>query len=285
MKTTLITDEQTNFVYFSDLLPIRYPAFWDNLMRVLEEKNIAHALLPKTRDIWCRDYMPIQVEKNYFVQFRYEPSYLMKSASGRLSITNVSDVCQAIGIKSVKSDIKIDGGNLVKLTDRIIMTRRVLTENPDYTEERLLDEIKALLKVRHIVLLPEVPDDSFGHSDGMARAVGGGLPETVFCSDFTREPGDFSKNVGIQLSAAGLTTIRLVYAPYDNKTNMDACGVYINYLQVGKTVIYPVFGIKNDATACRVFEKYFGDNAISLNCKRIAKDGGVLNCISWNIQC
>lgn len=51
----------------------------------------------------------------------------------------------------------------------------------------------------------------------------------------------------------------------------DAKGIYINYLQVGNTVIYPVYGIWEDALAHKVFSRYFGRNAISIrasSCQR-----------------
>ena len=33
-------------------------------------------VIPGTADIWCRDYMPIQLDQDRFCQFVYAPDYL-----------------------------------------------------------------------------------------------------------------------------------------------------------------------------------------------------------------
>ncbi|MBU4305140.1 MAG: hypothetical protein KJ893_05930, partial [Candidatus Omnitrophica bacterium] len=63
----MITDQETNSVYFSKHLSQRYPEFFKELEGILERNGIKYGLLPHTNDIWCRDYMPVQVSKNEFV--------------------------------------------------------------------------------------------------------------------------------------------------------------------------------------------------------------------------
>ena len=71
---------------------------------------------------------------------------------------------------------------------------------------------------------------------------------------------------------------------YDNKTNDQANGDYINYLQMENTVIIPTFGIKEDDLAVRQLETIFaGQTITTINSNEIANDGGILNCITWNI--
>ncbi|MFA5287501.1 MAG: agmatine deiminase family protein, partial [Candidatus Omnitrophota bacterium] len=90
------------------------------------------------------------------------------------------------------------------------------------------------------------------------------------------------KQLHASLMKVGLNKVLIPYSPISND-EYDASGIYINYLQVGKTVIYPEYGIKEDSLAHKVFSRYFGNNAISIRANAIAKKGGVLNCISWNI--
>ena len=72
---------------------------------------------------------------------------------------------------------------------------------------------------------------------------------------------------------------------YDNKNYNQANGDYINYLQMENTVIIPTFGIKEDDIAVKQFETIFaGQNIVTIDSNEIANDGGVLNCISWNIK-
>jgi agmatine deiminase len=73
----MITDIETNFVYFSSLIKkdARYSSFWKRLESVLSEKKISYSFIENTRDIWCRDYMPVQTGVNKFIQFDYYPDY------------------------------------------------------------------------------------------------------------------------------------------------------------------------------------------------------------------
>ena len=72
----MIIDSHTNFLYLADTLPKNYPDFYNRFEKVLTDCNINFALLPKTKDVWAVDYMPIQTELNKFVRFTYNPSYL-----------------------------------------------------------------------------------------------------------------------------------------------------------------------------------------------------------------
>jgi agmatine deiminase len=72
---------------------------------------------------------------------------------------------------------------------------------------------------------------------------------------------------------------------YDNKSNDQANGDYINYLQMENTVIIPTFGIKEDNEAVKQLETIFaGQTIATLDSNEIANDGGILNCITWNIK-
>jgi agmatine deiminase len=58
----MITDAQTNVVYFADSLPKKHPRFYEELVDLLNREDVDHRLLPGTADIWARDYMPVQVQ-------------------------------------------------------------------------------------------------------------------------------------------------------------------------------------------------------------------------------
>jgi agmatine deiminase len=49
-------------------------------------------------------------------------------------------------------------------------------------------------------------------------------------------------------------------------------------------VFVPKFGIKEDDIAVKAFEKIFGKPIVQVDSSEIANDGGVLNCITWNIK-
>lgn len=73
----MIPDWQTNTVVISDRLPGKFPELTRGLEAILAEAGIPLHILPGTRDYWIRDYALIQVIPDRFVQFRYEPDYLL----------------------------------------------------------------------------------------------------------------------------------------------------------------------------------------------------------------
>ena len=64
----------------------------------------------------------------------------------------------------------------------------------------------------------------------------------------------------------------------------DLNWAYINFLQVGKNIIMPKFNIEEDAIAQQYIQEAFQDcNIRQIEMAEIAKEGGALHCISWNV--
>ena len=68
----------------------------------------------------------------------------------------------------------------------------------------------------------------------------------------------------------------------------DLNWAYINFLQVGKNIIMPKFDIPEDAIAQQYIQTAFPDCNIHQiemadEMKKIAKEGGALHCLSWNV--
>lgn len=277
----MITDSQTNFLYLADTLPTKYPDFYKRFENVLKDCNIPFDFLPQTKDVWAVDYMPIQTDLNKFVRFVYNPAYLQTKKYLK-TISNVDEICKAISIETFKTDIIIDGGNVTRWTNKLIMTDRVFKDNPTYERKKLIKELHELLQVDKIYFVPEQPGDFTGHSDGMVRFVD---EHTVIINDYKQEKEDFYRAFEIAIHNTGLDYITIPYNVYDNKINDHANGDYINYLQMKNTVIIPTFGIKEDELAVRQLETIFvGQNIQTIESNEIAYDGGILNCITWNIR-
>ena len=158
----MITDPGTNFVYLSGLLAVepKYGNFWQHFKEILEREQIPYALLENTNDLWCRDYMPVQVEKDRFVQFRFDPKYYKEPNYGHLC-TNPEEVSTTIPFPNPeKSTITLDGGNVVKWKDKAIMTEAVLKGNPHIPKKELMKQIKEVLYLEHLWLIPWQPYDS-----------------------------------------------------------------------------------------------------------------------------
>lgn len=274
-----MTDAETNFVFLADTLPKFYPSFYQEFRRLLGEHNIRTGTLPGTRDVWAKDYMPVQWGAADFIQFMYDPDYLKPKKWSRLR-TNPNPISRALGISTRKSDLVIDGGNVVRGTDFVILTDKIFQENKQKSHKSIVSELESLFQ-KQVVIVPKDPADYTGHADGMIRLH---RNRTVLINEYRQEDRRLGARVKSALKASGIDSIEIPYAPYSNLCVNDAGGLYINFLQLRNVIFLPIFGLQQDLAALDQFEQLFPDHEIiPLMSKEIAKEGGVLNCISWNI--
>jgi agmatine deiminase len=107
----MMGDARVDTVFIADGLDRRFPAVADGLRRVLADHGIPLRTIGGTKDIWCRDYMPVAVGVGAFVQFRYEPDYL---EGFEHLITRPADIETIPEIeRCTSSTIVLDGGNVV----------------------------------------------------------------------------------------------------------------------------------------------------------------------------
>lgn len=277
----MITDSQTNFLYIADTLEKKYPRFYKQFEAVINNCGINFKILPHTKDVWAVDYMPIQISKDNFVQFIYNPDYLRDTIKWSKTISNVDAICEVINLSPKKSNIILDGGNIIRTTDKVIMCDKIFTENPAFKEKDLIKELQTLFQVDKLIFIPKQPIDFTGHADGMVRFYDS---NTVLINDYSKEDINFQLRFRLSLHNAGLNYIEIPYNPYNNKKDQHANGVYINFLQMQQTVIIPTFGIKQDEAVVKQFEQLFvGQTVATVDGNDIAYDGGILNCITWNI--
>lgn len=158
------------YVYFSSWLEKEYPKIYIDLITVLKKNNVAYDIIPCTNDIWCRDYMPVQIDEDRFLCYRYYPDYLLKRKSDKRFITDSQEVCMRLGLKTTNTNIIMDGGNIVKVGDKVIMTEKVFQENPDMSPSSLGSKIEKLFECE-VVFLPWDRSEIYGHSDGIVKPI------------------------------------------------------------------------------------------------------------------
>lgn len=276
----MIADIQTNRVYVSGLLGRRYPDFVLGLEAILRKRRIPLMKIPGTREIWCRDYLPVQVDEGRFVQFRYAPDYLTGRYRHLRSDGEIGPTLPLVG-RCERSEIVLDGGNVVGWGDKVILTEKIFAENPGWQRRRLLAKLEALLEVGQVVLIPPEPGDITGHADGVVRFVDG---STVAMSDFGRiEPG-YGRALKRRLTKAKLRIVEVPYRPATGPSRgmPSAVGNYVNFLRVGQLVVVPSYDFPEDEEAREILRRSFpGFDVAQLECREVASGGGVLNCICW----
>ncbi len=288
----MISDNETNKVYFSNQSTYDFKPELKELMAILDEYGIEYGFINGTRDYFCRDYMPIQIDEDTVVRFKFRPDYLLNNPLQRKNVTNTSLVYRRNDLlknfRTIESDIILDGGNVVKCKSKVIITGKVLTDNPQ------LDKITSAETRRgmspqtaglpdafpgvEIIIIPRYPNEPTGHADGLVRFVDEERVMTINL-DYEIQPwkDDFKK----ALSDAGLKIISLPTLPDYSEDDW----AYINFLQVKNLIIIPALDKTKDPIIEEFFKRTFPDYKIRMvKANRILAQGGGLNCFSWTMK-
>jgi agmatine deiminase len=277
----MISDSESNMVFISDQLETRFPTLVNRLQAILTAHQIALRLIRGTKDIWCRDFMPVQVGAHQFIEFRYAPDYLVGFEHLITRPTDIDPIPE-VSNRHV-SGIVLDGGNIVRCGDRAIVTDKIFRENTGIPKDSLQQMLRTELRINHLIVIPTEPGDPIGHADGMVRFVN---PEMVLVNDYSKFAPSFGRRLLSILQKSKLQWSELPYAPEldDTEEIPSAIGCYTNFLMVQGLIILPTFGIPEDQIASRVLVERAPKFAIeSINCGDLAQQGGVLNCVMWTI--
>jgi|JFJP01.1.fsa_nt_gi agmatine deiminase len=276
----MIPDGDTNKVYFSYCSTYDFKPELKRLRTIIKQYGFTYGHIAGTKDYFCRDYMPIQLSKDEFVQFKFQPDYLLNNPELKGYVTNTTDVFKKNEFFEAKkihhSEIILDGGNIIKSNNAVIITDKVVYDN-NISGEEIKSKLEELLKVK-VIIIPRYPDEETGHADGLIRFLD---ENTVLIINLENEEKDWSEKFLKILSENGLNVISL---PKGNSPKHD--WRYLNYLQIGKMVIVPEFDNGSNEIILPflkdLFEKY-RLKMETLNSEKIAEEGGVLNCFTWNI--
>lgn len=168
----MITDFQCNRVYFSSLLQRVSPKTYASLVSALEKHSVEYRLLVNTNDIWCRDYMPIQIAADTFCGFDYDPDYLHETKELLATRTDGNQICNDLGfeVKQPTMPLIVDGGNVIRCDNKIIMIEKVFKENRT-SWKKLAKAIEEHF-MAELVILPWDESEFYGHADGLVRYIG-----------------------------------------------------------------------------------------------------------------
>jgi agmatine deiminase len=253
-----------------------YRAFYKRFAKALEANGVMWGLLEETKDIWCRDYMPVWGAGGIPVLFRYEPSYLRKLPHYR---TDAERVLWRLGLQARRSSLNFDGGNVLLHDTTAIVSDRIFGENPRWSEREVKRELIESLELDRLILLPaESPRyDMTGHADGMCRFIDGGR---ILLNDFSQNLS-LGRRILRILEREEFDVERIVLGDsfYDETTDWAP---YINYLKTSEAIFVPTLGKVGEGPLLARFETIFqGHRIVPVRSDEIVREGGGLNCISW----
>lgn len=280
----MIADFKTNTVYIADFTPKAY-------QKRLKEIGIDFKELIGTSDYYCRDYMPVQISEKEFVQFVYRPFDYYKPKEYKfipnpIVVALESGLEPAIG-RITYSRIILDGGNVIRASDKVIITDKVIEDNLYQFHDNpiaIMDELEYTLKCK-VIIIPRYPLEKTGHADGLIRFID---DSTVIINAIPDdEDQDWLRKFENILNKHNLNYSSRVKCEVDADAE-DALGLYINFLQLDHQIIVPRFDKKKDDEQAMKDVQKAVDNDSGFIIKQmyagdIAMEGGVLNCATWTI--
>ena len=272
----MICDYQTNKVYLAEGIK-GYPKVAENLLYALYKEGIETEYLPHSKSkkhVWARDYMPIQLEEGRFLKYVYRPDYLKNDKD---YIPNYAGMIRKLGLNCKPTSLVIDGGNVVKWDDAVIMTDKVLKENPGYDEYGLRFRLEELFET-DVVFIPWDRYEMFGHADGMVRFID---RRTVLLNNYS----DFDRSLRERIIRALDGHFEVKELQYDTPRCSKYSWAYLNFLQVAGRIFVPGLGITEDRLAVQQIQRFYPEHKVMLvpDCLELVRDGGALNCVTWTI--
>ena len=277
-----------DYVFFSENLKRYYPKVYNELTEILSKHDVHYGVLKGTADYWCRDYMPVQVDGNSFVQFKYHPDYLEGlrdyETSTETSIKLAKTILPSSSI--CVSPIVADGGNFTfgsikkgrGYTAVVIMTEKIFIENPDMDRKYLVSLMEKLFPNHKFLFLPWDRSDVCGHTDGIIHNVGNGK----VLVNLNVYPLKIAREMSRRLSKV-FVVIDLKLSEYHHNS-----WAYINMLQTHDVIIVPGLGLPTDREALEQIKELhpsYEDRIYQVNIASIIeKWGGALNCLSWTLS-
>ena len=285
-------DNKTNRVFFSACLTESYRSCAKAIKDALRENGIVvEKKIRNTKDIWVRDYMPIQIGENKFMRYTYRPDYLWKVDSNRQYITD-NAICDFLtGKEIVDCNVVLDGGNVVVCGNKMILTEKVFAENADLQPFEITKWIEQA-SGKQVIWIPVDPHEveearrnnelPLCHADGILHAIDEG---TILLFNYQDYDLDYRAKLLERLSPY----FKIKEFGFGDKKS-DNSWIYINYLQVGKVVLMPTLNEPADELAVEQLKEYLQvDTIVTIDSNELtfnAADhnvGGSLHCISWNV--
>lgn len=276
----MIPDWETNRLFLSDRLANHFPALLASLCSSLKDESIE--IIPGTSDIWCRDFMPIQIDESRFCQFRYSPDYLR----GHEHLITPAEMCRLPFMGNYRQEqIILDGGNVVASRTRVMLTDKVYRENPSIERRRLRDRLEEIFRAE-CILIPKQVGDDVGHADGVVRFI---AEDRVVINDYSAVDPAYGAKLRKLLERHGLEVEALpMFEEKARRRSGDlqsAVGIYINFLRVGNVVVIPAYDRPEDEVALEKVRHVMPEARVfQVPCRVLAQQGGVLNCVSWTIK-
>jgi agmatine deiminase len=289
----------TQLVYISAHLPearekqINYgKRVYNDLLQILGDRLVE--IKNHSKNVWCRDYMPVKSASGEYIHFKYLPSYMVGMAKYKDNFPDREKLKTGFQLTNyTTSELILDGGAIEIYGKKGIVSDQVFRDNKSIPEAAILKEIKEILDLDQLFVVPHYPYDFTGHVDGMVRfidennVVVNDLNEELKCAENSKIPyrikriGKWVTDFKSALKGAGLNWVELPTSYSENGSDSSGEGIYINFLLLEDLIIMPGYDKPEDDIPRKLLAKLYGREVVTVNATELAKQGGMINCVTW----
>ena len=261
----------------------------------------------KTDRIWLRDSGPIflinkKSRKKLILDFKFNGWSKYSNFVNDDKITN--KISKIIKLKKIKPIIK-KNGNLIKVimeggafdvngTGSIILTEECLLSkiqerNKNFKKEDYEKLFNKYLNIKNFIWLKKgiIGDDTHGHVDDISRFVS---KNTIMTAIESNKKDKNYKNLNENLKILKKSKnekggkFRIIKVPmpspiYIEKTRVPAS--YMNFYICNKKVLLPIFSVKEDSTAIKIFKNFFKNRKVeTVDCSKLIWGFGAIHCMT-----
>jgi agmatine/peptidylarginine deiminase len=241
---------------------------------VLLEANI--------KDIWIRDFSSVIPSKQ--VKFKFLPSY-REAEDAKLYENSFEEWFEKNGLEYyAKSDIILDGGNVVDNVagTRVVVTERILKDNPSLTKSDAKNKLKQLLGVNEIAIIPEPPNHMTGHSDGTVMWP---MDDKILL--LQRDEPTHTETINeLKSSFPGVEIVEVPnYIPTTRWDGFDsAVNCFVNSIVTNGYIYMPTFNDPHDSEMLELFKSNTNKTVVPIPAENVAVMGGSVRCLAWQVN-
>jgi agmatine deiminase len=242
------------------------------------QKNLLVGSVP---DIWIRDFAPVRTVNGNF-KFRYLPAYLRQDHARTIEHGFMAWF-RSVGLEAEPVDLVLDGGNFVyNGTDSVVITERIVEDNPGYTRQEIHQRIQSVLQLETVAIIPEGVREKTGHADGMVVW----LSEEILGVARFEEPARSKVLRALDQELSGVELVELPFQPTGEMWEgwESAAGVYVNSLSTEHALYVPQFGLEADPLAERAYRSFSANDVIPVKTGREVRLGGSIHCLTWELS-
>jgi agmatine/peptidylarginine deiminase len=249
----------------------------------------------ETNDTWARDCSLLCVEENSEIKLL---DFTFTGWGGKFDADKDNAMSRLIKkhySKELESfDFILEGGGVESNGAGVVLTTSecVLNKNRNYgfAPEQITQKLKDTLGATEVLYINHgylAGDDTDSHIDTLARFIDEKTIMYVKCEDEKDEHYKELKLMEDELKEISRThNYKLISLPMTEAVYFDderLPATYANFLFVNNAVLVPIYGVKEDSKALKIFEESFSDREIiAVDCSVLIRQHGSLHCVTMN---